>query len=64
MKISTLIETLKKIQEINGDNIEVLYQDGDGDSIWEIMRVEVRFSADECFPEEWNMPDKFVRISA
>jgi len=63
MKISTLIEKLTKLQEINGD-IDVMYQDGDGDSVWEIMRVEVLFSAAIGCPKEWNMPENFVRISA
>jgi hypothetical protein len=41
-----------------------MYQDGDGDSVWEIMRVEVLFSAAIGCPKEWNMPENFVRISA
>jgi len=63
MKIKKMIDKLQKIEKEHGD-IDVMYQDGDGESYWSINSANFREAEEDEFPEDWEMPEgfKFVLV--
>ena len=63
MKISALIKKLEKLQDKYG-NIDVMYQDGDGDSIWPVEHLQFHEAEEDEYPEDWNMKAgyKFIMV--
>ena len=64
MKISALIKKLEKIMDKNG-NVDVMFQDGDGDSIWCLESVKFHVAEEDEYPEDWGMEAgyKFVLLN-
>ena len=63
MKINALIKKLEKLLDKHG-NVDVMFQDGDGDSVWCLESVQFRVAEEDEFPKEWNMKPgyKFVLL--
>lgn len=63
MKINALIKKLEQLQAMHG-NLDVMYQDGDGDSMWPVEHLAFHETEEDEFPEAWNMPKgyKFIQV--
>lgn len=59
MKIAALIKKLEAIKAKQG-NVEVMFDDGDGDSgPWAISAVKFSVAEEDEYPEDFDMPEGF-----
>lgn len=63
MKTSELIALLQKSLKQNGD-IDVMFEDGNCDSVWQIVDAECHVTEDGEFPKSWHMPEAFLKLYA
>lgn len=63
MKTSELIALLQRQLHMSGD-LDVFLCTGNDDAVYAVLEAEYCVTEEDEFPDSWNMPESFVKISA